>query len=359
MRKASSLSRTETDTGLGDLVGETPHLWRRLMGRVALDRPVPLSVPAEFRKIEPSPLRVGVISNPKSHRNRSGAGAALEAGQGVVFETPLTRDDLPRALGRFAVRKIDLLVIDGGDGTVRDVITVASPAFGGALPSLAVIPSGKTNALALDLGVPFGWTLQAAMDAACAGRFKTRAPMEFTRAGDADPSLRGFLFGAGAFARATALAQRTHRFGAFHGVAVGLSLAGGIAATAFGNGTNSWNIGERMRIRLGNGHVADRAFYILFGTTLKRLPLNVKPFGPPRQGLKLLAIDAPPRRMLTMVPALLSGSEAASLEDAGYHRGDPDFFQLSLAEEFILDGERYEGGDLMVRQGTPLRFAVP
>ena len=55
-------------------------------------------------------------------------------------------------------------------------------------------------------------------------------------------TLRGFLFGTGAFVSATALAQRTHRVGAFHGVAVTLALGWAVLQTIFGRATSQWRV---------------------------------------------------------------------------------------------------------------------
>lgn len=305
--------------------------------------------------------RIGILSNPRSHRNRSQtfAPAADRMGFDAMVRSPRKLPDLSRALLDFADAGIELLVVDGGDGTVRDALTCAYPIFGDAMPLLAVVPSGKTNALALDLGLPADWTIADAIEAAERGRVRTRRPVDIVRAGSPGPDLRGFLFGAGAFVRATGLAQRTHKAGAFNGLAVGLSLGWGIAQTMFGGRDNDWRAGERMRIAVEGRPAMERDFYILFGSTLERLPLNVKPFGALREGLKMLAVDAPPAWMPLSVPALLSGASPRWLEKAGYHRGDPTSFSLSLDGGFILDGELYAGGDMTVRQGAPLRFVVP
>jgi len=303
--------------------------------------------------------RVAVLTNPRSHRNkRTGVSAPPPELAGLV-EMPRSQGDLAVALARFAAAGIDLLVIDGGDGTVRDVITAAPAFFGESLPRIAIVPSGKTNALAIDLGLPADWTVRDAILAARAGRFASRAPIEIARADSTDLPVRGFLFGAGGFVRATSLAQRTHRAGAFKGFAVGLSLALAIGQTMFGSRSNSWRAGQRMVIGTQDGRRIDRDFYLLVGTTLERLPLGLRPFGRPRPGLKMLAVDAPPRAMALHVLPLLAGSEAAFLKRAGYHRADPDSFRLTLDGEFILDGEHYSGGELMVRTGAPIDFAVP
>ena len=62
--------------------------------------------------------KVGVIYNPRSHRNQ---GADFDCGLSphVHISQPGDRSQLPKALADFAARGIDLLVINGGDGTVR------------------------------------------------------------------------------------------------------------------------------------------------------------------------------------------------------------------------------------------------
>lgn len=313
------------------------------------------------RGVRAAKHRIGILSNPRSHRNRAQSYLPSAEGLGfdVMIRSPRKLPDLSRALLDFADAGIEVLIVDGGDGTVRDALTCAYPIFGNAMPLLAVVPSGKTNALALDLGLPADWTISDAIHAAGKGAVTMRRPVEIVRAGSSDPDLRGFLFGAGAFVRATGLAQRTHKAGAFNGLAVGLSLGWGIAQTMFGGRRNPWRAGERMRIGVEGSAPMERDFYMLFGSTLERLPLNVKPFGALRDGLKMLAVDAPPAWMPFTVPALLSGASPAWLEKAGYHRGAPSSFTLSLDGGFVLDGELYAGGDMTVRPGDPLRFVTP
>ncbi|WP_176473057.1 diacylglycerol/lipid kinase family protein [Sphingomonas lenta] len=314
-----------------------------------------------------APERVGLISNPRSHRNSTVALAGSDPRPGVVAAAPRTRAELRDVLTRFAEERIDLLVIDGGDGTVRDVLTCAGDVWGARWPRLAVLPSGKTNALAIDLGTPKEWTLDQALAAARDGGTTSRAPVVVERRDGADGAVRGFLFGAGAFVGATALAQRTHRAGAFNGVAVGLALSWAVAQTFFGSPSGEWRRGERMRVRhhersapMHDAALAsDRASYLFLASTLERLPLGVRPFGSSRPGLKTLAIDAPPRRMLSAVGPLLGGSEAAWLERAGYHRVDAPSLDLDLDGEFILDGERFPAGRYRISEGVPLNFVTP
>ena len=158
---------------------------------------------------------------------------------------------------------------------------------------------------------------------------------------------------------ATALAQTTHRFGAFNGLAVGLSIFGAVAQTVFGGRDNSWRQGTRMCVAAAGAAVANGPHYMVLGSTLTRMPLRIKPFGRSRGGLKLLRIDAQPRHIIAMLPALLGGNDDPLLPENGYHRIDAEHVELTLDGEFILDGETFPGGTLTLRQGMPMRFVVP
>lgn len=315
-------------------------------------------------------IRTGIICNPKSHRNRSSVEATRPFVSGTVLAaTPRTQAELAEVLTDFARAGIELLVIDGGDGTIRDVLTQAAKVWatentGAPCPRVAIVPSGKTNALALDLGIPDDWTLDKALAAARDGGVKLRSPVEVERT-DTGQRLRGFLFGAGAFVQATALAQRTHRAGAFKGVAVGLALGWAILQTLFGRASGEWRSGDRMRLRYADGTDAgdqtatDRNRYILLACTLKRMPLGVRPFGTPRDGMKTLLVDAPPRRLAAAAPLIVAGTPARWLAGAGYHRIDTESLAVTIESGFILDGEVYPGGDLVVRRAPAIRFVVP
>jgi hypothetical protein len=64
-------------------------------------------------------------------------------------------DQIGDALRSIARVRPKMLVINGGDGTVQAALTEIHNGghFGDRPPPMAVIPSGKTNLIALDLGV--------------------------------------------------------------------------------------------------------------------------------------------------------------------------------------------------------------
>jgi len=303
--------------------------------------------------------QVALLSNGRAHRNRHLSASGHDVAGDIWQAAPNTRAELDRTLASFAKERVDTIVIDGGDGTVRDVLSLAPRHFPSGLPRIAVVPSGKTNALAIDLGIAAHWTARDVLASLDRWTAVSRSPLEIRYDGAETPRLRGFLFGTGAFVRATNLAQSVHRAGAFNGLAVGLSLAGALAQTLFGRPGNVWRQGDAVTLELPDGRAINRTFYTLLGSTLERLPLGLKPFGAERSGLKLLGVDAPPRNLLLSVPALLSGSEREWLSDAGYKRVDIDSFRLRIDSGFILDGEAFPGGDLAINRGAPIDFLVP
>ncbi len=303
-------------------------------------------------------MKIGVVHNPRSHANM-GREADDWAPDDVMLVRPETREALEIDLKAFAARGVELLVIDGGDGTIRDVLSLLPGAFGDAAPLIALLPSGKTNVLAIDLGVPRDWTLPDAIAAAARRKhavIKHRAPLEVSW-DDGRPTMRGFVFGLGAFVRATTMSKSVNRMGAFHGLSVGLTLAGAAAGALLGGARDHWREGVPVELAIDDQPTPAGNRFLLMATTLKRLPLGIKPFGPPREGLKALDVDAQPKRLFAALITLLGGGDAPWLARRGYRRGDAKTLRIQTCDAFVLDGEVYKAsGAMTVALGPTLRF---
>lgn len=308
----------------------------------------------------PVPL-VGVIRNPRSFRNK-GLVPEQAAQAEVITETTLKRKDLFDVLARFASAGIDYLAIDGGDGTVRDVLTCGASAFGDDWPPLIVMPKGKTNALASDLGLPSRWELERALERANAGSFAHRRTLVVADAQDPLARVQGFMLGAGVFTRSISLGQSAHRWGAFNALAVLVTTFWSLAQAFFAGGDNPWrrHTGIRVTDESGNpisGDLEQR--YVLLSSTLENFPMGLKPFGAVRKGLKLAILDRPWRKSLLRIPSIAFGFQPRRPERLGYHWLAPDSFLMTLDDRFILDGEAFPPGAYRVSQGPELRFVVP
>lgn len=309
---------------------------------------------------------VGVIYNPRSHRN---LGADFDCGlcPHVHIAQPRARAQLPEALAEFAAKGIDLLVINGGDGTVRDVLTCGQAIFGDDWPAIAVLPKGKTNALTVDLGVPEDWGLQDAIDALDHGSRVYRRPMTVSAVDEPGKRVAGFILGAGAFTMATQAGQSAHKLGAFDSMVVAVTGMWALLQSLFATRSNPWRKGARMRIGLGaadapmahSGNGDPEMRQLLFASTLERLPAGIKPFGALRSGLKLVAVDQITRRTTALVPLVLTGKIRRGLRERGIHQLAATQFSLSIDDQFILDGEAFPAGDYRIEQGPELAFLAP
>lgn len=300
---------------------------------------------------------VGVIRNMRSHRNK-GREQGGAPGAEVLVETTTKRRELPGVLDSFARKGIDYLAISGGDGTVRDVLTCGAEIFGHDWPPLIVLPKGKTNALAADIGAPVGWRLAQAMEAARKGSFVQRCPLVVAEADDPSARVYGFLLGGGVFHRTISLGQNAHRWGAFNSAAVVLTAAWALGQALLAGSANHWRQRSRMALTAPDGTSlpgGDERF-VMIASTLENFPLALKPFGRLREGLKLIVLDTPARQSLLRIPLIALGREA---EKSGYHRLALESFGLDISEPFILDGEAFPPGRYRVSTGPALTFVAP
>lgn len=329
----------------------------------------------------PAPV-VGVIYNRHSHHNlkrRHPAEAAAElpipeGGQParIMVAEPAGSSDLPAILADFKQQGIDLLVMNGGDGTVRDVLTSGLPVWGDDWPALAVLPRGKTNALNVDLGAPSDWSLAGVVAAFEQGERVHRrgivmTPLAAPGASRVLPPMMGFILGAGAFKTGIAAGQDAHRLGAFNSLAVAVTAGWGVAQALLGSAGNRWRRGTGMQLLLGperepmphSGFGDPARRWILIASTLSRLPLGMKLFGPHQDGLRIAVMDKARRRLLAMLPAVVAGRAPAWVTKAGVHFAKTSEFDLTLDDGFILDGEIFPAGRYHVTEGPELRFVVP
>lgn len=310
---------------------------------------------------------VGIVRNPRSHRNK-GVAPEMADCSNILTETPCTREELHHTLADFARRGIDCLVVDGGDGTVRDVLSCGADIFGEEWPSVIVLPKGKTNALAVDLGLPNHWSLAEALAAAHRGNALSRRPLRISPMDGSGGCVQGFFMGTGAFAIATEAGQEAHRRGAFNSFAVGLTILWAILQTLFGRAGNPWRQSTRTRIvdrrsghelpRTGPGNPDER--FLSVATTFERFPLGARPFGRNvAPGMKLAVIDWPVRWVVMLVPAILFGFYSRFLTRNGAQRYSASDVELDIGGSFILDGEAFPGGRYVLEEGPQITFVVP
>ena len=311
-----------------------------------------------------SPLdrRIGVISNPRSYGHRhASAGAGAQANFGVVLTQPADRAALLDTLHGFAASGIDLVVVNGGDGTLRDVMSALPAAYPDMLPELAIVRAGNTNLAARMLGIAGSGpqALDRLIAAVRRGRARrqTCAFLHVAWIGQPSrPPLRGFFLGAAAFADAKRLAdEQIHRRGVHQGAAVGLTLATTILHVLTGRGPV--HRGTPISTAIDDGPVRDGHRFLLLVTTLDSLMLGLWPFWGSGFGrINWLEIDAPPRFLPVALPAIvvrrlrdwmpgpISRVMSRIASRWGYRSGRASQLAVRLERPFVLDGEFFEPG---------------
>ena len=104
-----------------------------------------------------SRVRIALLSNPKSTGNIAQLPRIREycADHPDVFHYEVEHaSQIGEAMKSIALIRPRVLAINGGDGTVQAALTEIHNGghFADAAPPVAVLPSGKTNLIALDLG---------------------------------------------------------------------------------------------------------------------------------------------------------------------------------------------------------------
>lgn len=101
---------------------------------------------------------IAVVSNPRSRQNRrnpalSGQMSFMLGNRGQLAQ-PQTREELVVQARVFREEGIDVLAVNGGDGTLHMVLTALIEAYDGApLPAIAILRGGTMNTIAHGLGI--------------------------------------------------------------------------------------------------------------------------------------------------------------------------------------------------------------
>ena len=315
----------------------------------------------------------GVVRNPMSKRNRTGRSEAWWRDiddPSVICAEPASPDDLVDVLSDFARRGVTLLVVDGGDGTVREVLSALPAAYGERPPALAVLASGTTNLIAADVGAgradpsTVAMLRQIARGEAQATRIERRATLEVSWPDGSRPPVVGMFVGACAFTRATDLSVSLVREGRVEeGAGVAVTLLSVMAKTLAGSEREQWLAGATLGIGADGGMIEVAPRFLFLSTTLNKLMLGLWPFwGEGLGAIRYLDIAASPKRLAVALPALLRGKPRPWMPDAGYRSGTADTLDLLLNDRFVIDGEFFEPGEhgrIRLGAGPTIDFVVP
>jgi diacylglycerol kinase family enzyme len=317
--------------------------------------------------------RVALLSNPTASGNRALLPGirAYCAAQRDIFHYEVERlDQVGTALRRIARVKPRVLVINGGDGTVQAALTEIYNGghFGNDPPPVAVLPNGKTNLIAMDLGAdgdPLE-TLERVLAIARSDLDRHIVERELIALSDGTGKGRTvlgmFLGGAGLADIMLYCRHHIYPLGLPNGVSHFLTFFAALISILFGFKTallpNKPNPVEVSVFR--SGRLTGR-FAVIVVTTLERLLLHSH--FPERQGpagaLQLLAVERRPMAVLRVIfGALFRRLGKDRFGGVHLERGDEIRIE-SERSSVILDGEIFEASrarPIVLRPTRPVPF---
>jgi hypothetical protein len=314
---------------------------------------------------------VALLSNPKSTGNRQTLPRVRSycANHPDIFHYEVEQvDQIGRAFQTIARVDPAVIVINGGDGTVQASLTelYQGAHFKGRVPPIAVLPNGKTNLIALDLGIhgdPIK-ALERILEIAKSGVEDHVVARELIALSDgkADsrPVLGMFLGGAGLADTMLYCRNQIYPLGLSNGLSHFITALAVIVSLLFGIRARFLPpSGNPVRISLiRDGQLVGR-FAVLIVTTLERLLLGVQTGGSARGTMKLMAVDQNLPALLRLVWASLF-RRIGKARMQGIHLEQGDMIRIEgERSSVILDGELFEaseGKPIVLRSTQPVPF---
>jgi len=316
-------------------------------------------------------IRIALLSNPRSTGNRAQLPRIRSfcARHPEIFHYEVEDiDQIAGALTSFGKLRPQVLVVNGGDGTVQTLLTELYHGryFDGAPPPVAVLPNGKTNLIALDLGASGDpiIALERVIELAREGLTdhivsRELIALSHDEEGEGEkPVLGMFLGGAGLADSMLYCRNKIYPLGLPNGLSHVLT-AFALLLTLILN-VRAHFLPEQpghVKVSLVRDGQIQGIFSVLIVTTLRRLLMgsSLSSGGT----MQLLAIEHKPLALLRALAGGLIGKLGAG-EAAGIHFERGDHIRIEgERSRVILDGEIFHAGtgrSIVLRQTLPLPF---
>ena len=316
---------------------------------------------------------VALLSNPRSTGNRALLPRVREycAAHPDIFHYEVEDvDQIGEAIRTMAMVSPRIVVINGGDGTVQAALTelYSGGHFGGSPPPVAVLPNGKTNLIALDLGAegdPIK-ALQRVVELVDSGRLEDhvieRQLISLDSGDESRPVLGMFLGGAYLADVMLYCRNRSYPLGLPNGISHFLAAMLALFAIIFGVGGGRLPPKpEPMTVSLIRQGEFKGKFSLLIVTTLEKLLLSIRTseaYGT-NGNMKLLATDSNVGALFRMLGATWRGTLGQKqLEGVHFQQGDEIRIEGERSN-VILDGEIFQaknGMPIILTSTQPVPF---
>ena len=296
---------------------------------------------------------VALLSNPRSTGNRSLLPRVRSfcAGRPDIFHYEVEEvSQIGEALRTIARVKPKVLVINGGDGTVQAALTELYHGghFGDNPPPVAVLPNGKTNMIALDLGSvgdPLA-ALERVVELSKSDLSQHIVSRELISLSDGTvgsrPTLGMFLGGAGLADSMLYCRTKIYPLGLPNGISHVLTAFAVLFTMLFG--VHSKFLPQRsnpVRISLVRDNQLQGIFSILIVTTLEKMLLAGRTEGGVPGRMKFMAVEqSVPSLVRAIIAAIRGRIGREAMTGIHFERGDMVRIE-SNGSSVILDGETF------------------
>ena len=297
-------------------------------------------------------MRIGLLNNLRAGRSADRVSRLLRFLKGHPDVVSVETDSalaVPEALSELARQEVELLAINGGDGTVQHALTeiLGHRAFEDRVPLIAPLRGGRTNMTALDLGARrdpvkgmadlISASREGTLDERLVGRQVLRVEYGADR-----QLLYGMFFGGGMIYKAIELNHRLFKKDARSQGVVGATLvtAGLVARAALGQ-TAGILEPNKVQVLLDGEPVARGEFLMVISTSLHRLFARMRPFwGTGSGGVRFTAFASNAQNFKVAVPGIVRGKPRAFVnEETGYLSRNVKCAELRFDCGFTVDGE--------------------
>ncbi|MXV35302.1 MULTISPECIES: diacylglycerol kinase family protein [unclassified Saccharibacter] len=317
-------------------------------------------------------MRPALIHNPNSRRNQQDGGKFVAFARGKLgkFCVCSQHDEhLPEHIRELKKDNVDLIMINGGDGTVSACLTAIAAIYPeDNLPAIAILPAGNTNLIASDVG--FGLRGPAAVDYVMAGKAlksSERSPIRLSWHDGSQPSVLGMFGGCTGYARAIRIAHEPTviRF-APHDLAVIYTFLTSVVSLFFARSRNSWMKGNYLKREVfppcERGD-RDGDSFLFIATALEKLSRGIWPFWSDKrhdEGFHFLDVASFPKNLPKVLGNLLRGRVPNWLQQHEDYKSDRAIrIALETDSDFVLDGEVFPAKDdrrIFLEKGPSFRF---
>jgi diacylglycerol kinase family enzyme len=321
-----------------------------------------------IKKIQAGNAKVGLLFNPLSGRilkHKDKIKCALVKIPGVIFREAKNGPEFKETVNEFLHTGVDLLVIAAGDGTVQAILShLFTECAHTDWPILAIIPGGTTNMTALDL-VKYDdpedsvRKLSQYMLTRTLPVLLKRHVLCIDQAGV--DKVYGMFFAVGIIARAVIFSRSGIKQVRITGeIYSGLIMVGYFIGLLLRRRKGAWAPAKMRAVKLV-GKTFTGTHQFLFASALDRLLFNMRPYwGQEQEPLHVTFVKQKRKKSISSIWPLISGRGTALKEHDGYHSYNSSMLELTIDDDYIVDGESYhaasQNGPLKISAVGPVTF---